>query len=102
TPLLLIGADRWWIPRLGGERRGEPKPLDEEQHAPIIIAGFGRYGGIVGRLLYANGLSATVLDHDAEQVEGARRFGWGAFYGGGPTRAIARPPRAARARGRVL
>ena len=41
--------------------------IDDEQDAPIIIAGFGRYGQIVGRLLNANGLSATVLDHDADR-----------------------------------
>ena len=102
TPLLLIGADRWWIPRLGGERRNEPKPLDEEQHAPIIIAGFGRYGGIVGRLLYANGLSATVLDHDAEQVEGARRFGWRVHYGDATRLDVLRTAGAASARVFVL
>ena len=55
--------------------------ISEPQHAPVIIAGFGRYGQIVGRLLYANGLTATVLDHDAEQVEAVRRFGWQVFYG---------------------
>jgi hypothetical protein len=55
--------------------------LTEPQHAPVIIAGFGRYGQIVGRLLSANGHSATVLDHSVENVEGMRRFGWPAFYG---------------------
>jgi len=55
--------------------------ISESQHAPVIIAGFGRYGQIVGRLLQANGLSATVLEHDAEQVESLRRFGWKTFYG---------------------
>jgi glutathione-regulated potassium-efflux system ancillary protein KefC len=55
--------------------------ISEDQHAPIIICGFGRYGQIVGRLIYANGLSATVLDHDAEQVQSIRRFGWPTFYG---------------------
>jgi glutathione-regulated potassium-efflux system ancillary protein KefC len=102
TPLLLVAADRWWIPRLAGERRSEPKPLDEEQHAPIIIAGFGRYGGIVGRLLYANGLSATVLDHDAEQVEGARRFGWRVHYGDATRLDVLRTAGAASARVFVL
>ena len=102
TPLLLIAADRWWIPRLAGERRSEPKPLDDEQHAPIIIAGFGRYGGIVGRLLYANGLSATVLDHDAEQVEGARRFGWRVHYGDATRLDVLRTAGAASARVFVL
>ena len=55
--------------------------LDEPQDAPVIIAGFGRYGQIVGRLLYANGLRGTVLDHDAEQVAALRRFGFRVFYG---------------------
>ena len=46
----------------------------------MTISGFGRYGQIVGRLLNANGLSATVLEHDADQVETVRRFGWPVFY----------------------
>jgi len=82
TPLLLVGADRWWAAHLQAHRKNpDIKPIDEPQAAPIIIAGFGRYGQIVGRLLFANGLAATVLEHDAEQVEGARRFGWKVFYG---------------------
>jgi len=82
TPLLLLVADRWWVPYLAG-RASTPKPreIDEPQHSPVIIAGFGRYGQVIGRLLNANGLSATVLDHDAEQVETVRRFGWQVFYG---------------------
>ena len=81
TPLLLLAADRWWAPRVA-QRRGEPPPtIEEPQQAPVIIAGFGRYGQIVGRLLAANGLAATVLDHDPEQIETVRRFGWPAFYG---------------------
>jgi glutathione-regulated potassium-efflux system ancillary protein KefC len=82
TPLLLLVADRWWVPYLAG-RASTPKPkeIDDPQHSPVIIAGFGRYGQVIGRLLNANGLSATVLDHDAEQVETVRRFGWQVFYG---------------------
>ncbi len=82
TPLLLVGADRWWAMHL---KRHATQPglaeIHDEQDAPVIIAGFGRYGQIVGRLLNANGLSATVLDHSVEAVEGVRRFGWEAFYG---------------------
>jgi len=82
TPLLMVLADRWLVPHLSAQSpRPDVKEIDEPQAAPIIIAGFGRYGQIVGRLLFANGLSATVLDHDAEQVEGARRFGWKVYYG---------------------
>jgi glutathione-regulated potassium-efflux system ancillary protein KefC len=82
TPLLLLLAERWAARALA--RRPLPSglpQLTEPQHAPVIIAGFGRYGQIVGRLLSANGWSATVLDHDVEQVEAIRRFGWPAFYG---------------------
>ncbi|RQP26258.1 glutathione-regulated potassium-efflux system protein KefC [Piscinibacter terrae] len=81
TPLLLVAADRWWIPRLAGQRKTDVKEIDEQQHEAVIIAGFGRYGQIVGRLLYANGVVPTVLDHDAEQIEAMRRFGWPVFYG---------------------
>ncbi len=81
TPLLLLLTDRWLAPRLAARGRNAPAPISEPQHAPIIICGFGRYGQIVGRLLSANGLSATVLDHDAEQVSTVRQFGWPAFYG---------------------
>jgi glutathione-regulated potassium-efflux system ancillary protein KefC len=81
TPLLLVAADRWWIPRLAGQKKTDVKEIDEQQNEAVIIAGFGRYGQIVGRLLYANGVVPTVLDHDAEQIEAMRRFGWPVFYG---------------------
>ena len=81
TPLLLVAADRWWIPRLARGKAPAMAEITEPQHEPVIIAGFGRYGQIVGRLLYANGVTPTVLDHDAEQIEAMRRFGWPVFYG---------------------
>ena len=82
TPLLLVAADRWWIPLLAGAKRDTSvDELKELQNAPVIIAGFGRYGQIVGRVLYANGIKPTVLDHDAEAIEALRKFGWRVFYG---------------------
>jgi glutathione-regulated potassium-efflux system ancillary protein KefC len=69
-------------PRLAARRDGPlPETITAPQHSPVIIAGFGRYGQVVGRLLSANGLAATVLDHDADQVDAIRRFGWPVFYG---------------------
>jgi glutathione-regulated potassium-efflux system ancillary protein KefC len=47
----------------------------------VIIAGFGRFGQIVGRLLFANGVRAIVLDHDPDQIEMLRKFGYKVFYG---------------------
>jgi glutathione-regulated potassium-efflux system ancillary protein KefC len=84
TPLLMVVIDRWVLPRYASAaaRNGATLPtLEEPQEAPVLICGFGRYGQIVGRLLFANGLKATVLDHDAEQVEGIRRFGFRVHYG---------------------
>ena len=81
TPALLLLADRVITPRLARKTVPRAATLNEQQQAPIIIAGFGRYGQIVGRLLYANGLEATVLDHDAEAVESLRRFGWRVHFG---------------------
>jgi glutathione-regulated potassium-efflux system ancillary protein KefC len=81
TPLALVLADRYVQPRLaraGGPRLAE---LDTPQSGKVIIAGFGRYGQIVGRLLMANGVQPTVLDYDSEAVEGIRRFGTPVFYG---------------------
>ena len=85
TPLLLVLSDRWLVRRLAlMSVRAAGPALDEihdEQHASIIISGFGRCGQIVGRLINAGGLTATVLEHDAEQLDAVRRFGWPAFYG---------------------
>jgi len=98
TPLLLVAADKWWIPLLARHKPVEIDEISEPQSAPVIIAGFGRYGQIVGRLMFANGVDATVLDHDAEQVEGVRRFGWPAFYGDATRLDLMRTAGAAHAR----
>ena len=99
TPLLLVLSDRVLAPRLAARAAGpRPDEISEEQHAPVIICGFGRYGQIVGRLINAAGLSATVLEHDAEQVEAVRRFGWKAFYGDATRLDLLRTAGAAKAR----
>jgi glutathione-regulated potassium-efflux system ancillary protein KefC len=77
TPFLLLVHDRL------ARRRGTKRPDDavEDEGAPVIIAGFGRFGQIVGRLLFASGVRATVLDHDPDQIEILRKFGFRIFYG---------------------
>ena len=81
SPLLLVAIDKLLLPRLGPRGKPRMEELSEPQHAPVIIAGFGRYGQIVGRMLGAQGLNATVLDHDADMIEAARSFGYKVFYG---------------------
>ena len=53
----------------------------DEGEPDIIIAGFGRFGQVTGRLLAANGFKSTVLDSDIEQIELLRRFGRRVHYG---------------------
>jgi glutathione-regulated potassium-efflux system ancillary protein KefC len=81
SPLILIAIDKLWLPRYANCGVELPDEISEQQAAPIIIAGFGRYGQIVGRLLLAQDIPTTVLDHDAEMIETARSFGYRVFYG---------------------
>ena len=81
TPLLLIAVDKLLLPRYANCNTTSVEEISEPQTAPIIIAGFGRYGQIVGRMLLAQGIAPTVLDHDADMIESARSFGYRVFYG---------------------
>ena len=81
SPLLLVAIDRLLMPRFMAGRTRQLAEISEPQNAPIIIAGFGRYGQIIGRLLNVQGVAATVLDHDADMIEAARSFGYKVFYG---------------------
>ena len=85
SPLLLVAIDKLLLPRYARSKGSQNGPalseISEPQTAPVIIAGFGRYGQIVGRLLLAQGIAPTVLDHDAEMVESVRAFGYRVFYG---------------------
>jgi glutathione-regulated potassium-efflux system ancillary protein KefC len=105
SPLLLVLADRLIVPRLMRQARASSplmREIDEPQDAPIVIAGFGRYGQIIGRMLYANGLRPTVLEHDAEAIEALRKFGWRVFYGDATRLDLLRTAGAATARVLVL
>ena len=81
SPLLLVAVDKLLLPRYAEGRKTRLPEISEAQHAPVIIAGFGRYGQIIGRLLLAQGIAPTVLDHDADMVDSVRSFGYRVFYG---------------------
>ncbi|HEX5666883.1 MAG TPA: NAD-binding protein, partial [Hyphomicrobium sp.] len=77
TPLLLL---------LDGRLAGKATPAQPYDTLPentghVVIAGFGRYGQIVARVLRARRIPFTALDISAEQVELVKRFGSEAFFG---------------------
>ena len=98
TPLLLMLHDWWICPATKTEREADTidEPLGPE--GPVIIAGFGRFGQIVGRLLGANRIRYIVLDHDPDQIDAIRRFGYKVFYGDATRLDLLRAAGAAKAR----
>ena len=81
TPLLLLINEKLIQPSFGTKEREtrEPDRIDEENS--VIIAGFGNFGSIIGRILWANGVGITVLDVDSDKVEHLRKLGLKVFYG---------------------
>jgi len=82
TPLLMLVYQRLLARRsMLAERAAprEPDAIDERQ--PVIIAGFGRFGQVVARVLQGLGIGTTVVDHDPNQIELVRSFGNKAYYG---------------------
>ena len=80
TPLLFLGNE---ILERRRENSQPAKPYDEiEAEAnPVVIASFGRFGQIVGRVLRSRGIPFTALEASAAQVEVVRRFGNKVYYG---------------------
>jgi len=101
TPLGLMAYDKIMARRECQENKPEADAIEpNEDH--VIVAGFGRFGQIVGRFLHANGVKLTVLDHDPDQIEVLRRFGFKVFYGDATRTDLLRAAGAARARALVV
>ena len=83
TPLLLKGQMAWFSFRLNPED-DTPSMTDEtvtDRQPRVILTGFGRFGQVVGRLLYANKIRITILERDPAQIAFLRRFGYQVYYG---------------------
>ena len=78
TPLLILLLDR--LESAAKKDSQEPDIIDQ-QNPLVIIAGFGRFGQIAGRLLISCGVEVVVLDHDPDHIETLRKFGVKVFYG---------------------
>lgn len=80
TPGLFIIFDKLIVPRF--EHTGDARAADEiDERGTVVIAGIGRFGQIVNRLLTANGVKTVVLDHEVTQVENVRQINIKSFFG---------------------
>ena len=80
TPILLFAYERLLVRRPHREAKTRPFEVPPEADPSVIIAGFGRMGQIVGRMLKAMGLSFTALDTNPEHIDFITRFGNKVFY----------------------
>ncbi|MBR9876501.1 glutathione-regulated potassium-efflux system protein KefB [Vibrio sp. J1-1] len=80
TPLLLMGQKKWFAHTLNQEEESVTSNV-VDRRPRVIIAGFGRFGQVVGRLMYANKIKLTVLESDASQIHLLRKYGYKVFYG---------------------
>ncbi|MGH1451799.1 MAG: monovalent cation:proton antiporter-2 (CPA2) family protein [Paracoccaceae bacterium] len=83
TPLLFIIYDQ--LSRRMGDSGPQHAEDEIDEQGPVIIAGIGRFGQIVNRLVQSSGFNTVVLDHDMETIQLMRRFGFKGFFGD-PTR----------------
>jgi len=81
TPLLTLINEKLIQPRFGTKEKPEQEADKIDEENPVIIAGFGDFGSVVGRLLRANGVGTTVLDVDSNHVDLLRKLGIKVFYG---------------------
>jgi glutathione-regulated potassium-efflux system ancillary protein KefC len=84
TPLLLIINDKLIAPTFKIKKtapKEPPKHQIPKNDSPVIIAGFGGFGQVVGRLLHGYHIDTTILENDVGQIELLQQFKYKVFYG---------------------
>jgi monovalent cation:H+ antiporter-2, CPA2 family len=84
SPILMLALDKTIIQRegkSGTKKTGESDLVNEKNQ--VILLGFGNFGSTVGRFLRANGVEATILDSDPDQVDFLRQMGFKVYFGDG-------------------
>ncbi|MCD9552535.1 glutathione-regulated potassium-efflux system protein KefB [Photobacterium carnosum] len=81
TPLILQIQKRWYVHSFKTEDKQPPPANVIDRQPRVIITGFGRFGQVVGRLLFANKIRVTVLERDPSQIQFLRKFGYKVYYG---------------------
>jgi glutathione-regulated potassium-efflux system ancillary protein KefC len=82
TPPMFVLLERYVLPKVTDKRPARPHDEVHDDHdAPVVIAGYGRFGQMVGRILRANRIPVTILDLDPAMVDILGRIGIKAYYG---------------------
>ncbi len=81
TPLLMIFSEKVLQPLFDKQVIDEQFDDIDDGDTPVIVAGYGRFGQIVSRLIRSQGFQTTLLEYDAVQIDLVRKFGTKAFYG---------------------
>jgi CPA2 family monovalent cation:H+ antiporter-2/glutathione-regulated potassium-efflux system ancillary protein KefC len=80
TPILVAAYGKFILPKFMSQLPERDYDAIDE-HNPVIIAGFGRFGQIVGRFMIGQGVKVTVLEKSPDQVEAVGRFGFKPYFG---------------------
>lgn len=80
TPLLMLLYSRYITPRFMSVLPQKQFDVIDERN-PVILAGFGRFGQIIGRFIGGQGVKVTVLESDSDQIELLRKFGYKGYFG---------------------
>lgn len=84
TPLLMLLNERViqpWIYKKSVVNGDEKQSDNIDERNPVIIAGFGHFGNIIGRFLRAHNIGTTILDTDSDRLELLRKMGFKVYYG---------------------
>ncbi len=84
TPLFFIVYERISA-RMADADHDAPEADEIDEQQPVIIAGIGRFGQVINRMMQLAGFPTTVLDHDLDTIQLMRKFGFKGFFGD-PTR----------------
>jgi monovalent cation:proton antiporter-2 (CPA2) family protein len=81
TPLFMILNDIFITPKFLTRNTDQSFDVIEENDNPVIIAGYGRFGQVIGRFLTAQRISVTILEADPDQIDLLKRFNRKVYYG---------------------
>lgn len=79
TPMIMLAFGRFIVPRFMSSVKQSYDKIDEQN--TVILAGYGRFGQVIGRFLTAQGIKLTILEKDPAQIEQLRKFAFKGYFG---------------------